>query len=587
MKTELSKLFQKSFQFKKLEKIERAVLNMTLTEKLVFLILASILMSSTLFMLWQVNKEFLVEVPHHGGELSEGIIGTPRFINPLLAYTDADRDISALVYSGLLKATPQGNLVPDLAEKYTVSKDGLKYTFTIRKDATFHDGYSVTADDVIFTLQKAIDPLLKSPKRPNWEGVTVAKKGTREVEFIIKNPYSPFLENTTLGILPKHIWGNIESDQFPFSQYNVEPTGSGPYIIKKLKRDARGLPVYYQLESFDEYTLGRPYIKDLYIKVYTNEENLLKAYSDGEIESLSNISPKEAVALKKNGARIEVSNLPRIFGIFFNQNKASVLSNKAVRLALDKGLNKENIVSKVLLGYGVAIDSPIHPGPISARNKTSTSSKNGVEEAKKILENDGWKMNPVTKIFEKKTKKSTEILKFSVSTANITELKLAALMVKEQWNEIGVDVEILVFEQGDLNQNIIAPRDYDALLFGEIVGRDMDFYPFWHSAGRNYPGLNIALYTNSKVDKLLEEVRGVLSKEDRIKKYLEFEKEIKKDLPAIFIYSPKFIYIIPDDISNIQLGQPTISAERFLNIHNWHIETEKIWKIFIPKKTRI
>lgn len=584
MKTDLLKLFKKGFTFSKLDKIEEAAKRMTLTEKLVFYGFATLLILSTIFMLWRVNNLLLVEVPKEGGELKEGIIGTPRFINPLLAFTDADRDLTTLVYSGLLKATSDGNYIPDLAETYSVSEDGLKYTFTIRKDAVFHDGKPVTADDVIFTIGKATDPLLKSSKRPSWEGVNVRKLSDKEIQFVIREPYAPFLENATLGILPKHIWEHVASDQFPFSEYNIKPVGSGPYEVTNLKRDSGGLPVYYQLEPFSDYTLGSPFIKDIYINIYTSEADLVKAYKDGKIHSLSGISPQYATVLKKDGAPIVNSYLPRVFGVFFNQNKASVLSNKAVRQALDIGLDKEKIVGTVLLGYGVAIDSPIPPellknGSISEKE----ANQDRIKAAKEILENDGWKLNSSTGIYEKKTKSQTEVLKFSISTSNAPELKQVAELVKEEWRKIGVDVEVLVFEQGDLNQNIITPRDYQALLFGEIVGRDLDFYPFWHSSGRNYPGLNIALYTNSKVDKLLEDARKIQGKGARVAKYEEFETEVKNDVPAVFIYSPEFIYIIPEKIKGVSLGQLTIPAERFLNIHDWYIETENVWRIFVPK----
>ncbi|MCH7975051.1 MAG: ABC transporter substrate-binding protein, partial [Bacteroidetes bacterium] len=116
------------------------------------------------------------------------------------------RDLTALVYSGLLKATPDGGLVPDLAKSYTISNDGLNYTFVLRDDITFHDGEPITIDDILFTIEKTQDPTLKSPKRANWDGVAVTKINGQKIQFILRQPYAPFLENTTLGILPRHLW---------------------------------------------------------------------------------------------------------------------------------------------------------------------------------------------------------------------------------------------------------------------------------------------------------------------------------------------------------------------------------------------
>ncbi|OHA93661.1 MAG: hypothetical protein A2W58_02350 [Candidatus Zambryskibacteria bacterium RIFCSPHIGHO2_02_38_10.5] len=146
---------------------------------------------------------------------------------------------------------------------------------------------------------------------------------------------------------------------------------------------------------------------------------------------------------------------------------------------------------------------------------------------------------------------------------------------------MGADVEVKIFEIGDLNQNIIRPRKYDALLFGEIVGRDLDLYPFWHSSQRVDPGLNIALYTNIKANKLLENIRKETD-ETLQKKYFDaFKKEIKNDVPAVFTYSPYFIYLIPKKIHNVTLGTLTTPSERFSNIFEWYIETNHVWKIFI------
>ena len=97
---------------------------------------------------WKLNQYALVEVPKKGGILTEGVIGTPRFINPVLATSDADRDLTALIYSGLMRISNDGSLEPDLAEKYTVSPDGRRYTFTLKKDSLWHDGKPVTAESV-------------------------------------------------------------------------------------------------------------------------------------------------------------------------------------------------------------------------------------------------------------------------------------------------------------------------------------------------------------------------------------------------------------------------------------------------------
>lgn len=579
---------KKGWHLPKSAAILKTIASFSITEKIIFYFFMTVFIVSSALLLWKVNQAFLVEFPAYGGQLKEGIIGSPRFINPILAMSDADRDMTSLIYSGLMKSNSEGNLVPDLAESYSVSKDGLVYKFKLKDNAYFHNGEKVTTDDVEFTVNKTQDSALKSPKRANWDGVAVRKLNDKEIEFVLKQPYSPFIENTTLGILPKQIWTNFDNDQFSFSLSNIEPVGSGPYKIRSLKKDSYGIPTYYTLVSFNKYVSGAPYIKKLLINFYQNEKSLIDAFKGRDIESMSAVSSQNAEILKnENGLRIIRSPLPRIFGVFFNQSQTPVLANKEVREALSKAIDKDRIVNEVLNGYGIEIDSPIPPDLMEIKNGAENEAINKkedqaskIEKALALLQDNGWKMNTEEKVLEKKMKNETQQLRFSISTSNTPELKKTAEIVEEEWEKLGAQVEVKIFEAGDLNQNVIRPRKYDALLFGEIVGRDLDLLAFWHSNQRKDPGLNISLYTNSKVDKLLEDARQIESKSERMEKYKQFEDEIAKDIPAVFLYSPDFIYIIPEKINGYSLGQVIVPADRFQNINEWFIDTEKVWRIF-------
>ena len=198
-----------------------------------------------------------------------------------------------------------------------------------------------------------------------------------------------------------------------------------------------------------------------------------------------------------------------------------------------------------------------------------------------MLAKAGWTLNPKTGILEKKSKGATLTLSFSISTGDAPELKAVGQILKEAWNQIGVKVDVLVFEMNDLNQNVIRPRAFDALLFGEVVGRDADVYPFWYSSERNDPGLNIAEYANSKVDKLLDTARQTKSDTTKKQSYVSFIQEIKKDGPAVFLYTPNYLYVVQKKVQNISNGELSVPQDRFLGINNWYIETNKVWKIFI------
>ena len=570
---------------KHLEKADNVVRSFSITEKVIFLVLLAIFTGSVLSLIGKVSDAFSVTVPHHGGELTEGIVGTPRFINPLLATSDADRDLVELVYSGLLKSEPDGSFTPDLAKSYQVSADGLSYTFELRDNITFHDGTPVTADDVKFTIEKAQDPALKSPRRVNWEGVTVEETNPRTIVFHLKQAYAPFINNLTLGILPEHIWKSLTVDQMPFSALNTNAIGSGPFIIDSVTKTSDGLPTQFTLVSNSHYALGEPYIKTLNIKLFGNEESMISALKAKTIESASNISPASAQSLvaENRNTNIVVSPLTRVFGIFFNQSQDEVLAHKEVRKALNLITDRNDIISSVLQGYGVPATGPL-------AESTSTSDDVSTSTAQSVLAKAGWKINPSTGIYELKGKTkgtASTTLALSISTANIPELILAAKEIEESWKNFGIQVDIRAFEPSDLNQSVIRPRKYDALLFGLVTGKNSDLYPFWHSSQRNDPGLNISLYTNQKADKLLEKMRVATSTDTETAEYNQFKTELDNDIPALFLWSPEFLYVIPDKLHGVNLGEITTSSDRFLGVEKWYVSTDRVWDIFVKDKTNI
>ncbi|HLP43758.1 MAG TPA: ABC transporter substrate-binding protein, partial [Candidatus Nanoarchaeia archaeon] len=526
-----------------------------------------------------LNSQFLVAVPDRGGEITEGVVGIPRFVNPVLAVSDADKDLVSLVFSGLLKATPDGKLVPDLASEFSISPDGRTYTFTLRDDIVFHDNTPITTDDVEFTIEKIQDSTIKSPKRPIWDGVIVQKVDEKTITFSLKQPYAPFIDNFTIGIIPKHIWNDVPTDQFSFSELNINAVGNGPYYIKKVRRNSYGLSNFYTLQSFRSHALGEPFVKYINLSFYQNNEELITAFKNGDIDTLSGISPAELQTLDTSNSVVVTAALPRVFGVFFNQNQESAFLNKEVRVALDTAIDKDAIIADVLKGYADKIDSPV-PFSKAAEPATTTSQKSRTDQAISILTKAGWTINSQTGVMEKKVGTNTVALTFSLATSDAPELKQIAEEIKEDWEEIGVSVDVRVFEIGDLNQNVIRPRKFEALLFGEVVGREFDLYPFWHSSQRNDPGLNIALYANISADKILEEIRSTQDQDTRRAKVDEFEALFKADMPASFIYSPHFIYLVPKKLMNVSLGQLIGPSERFNNVQEWYIETNKVWKIF-------
>jgi peptide/nickel transport system substrate-binding protein len=593
-----SPLPKKEFRIKHGYKILALFKAFSATEKVVFFCFVVIALITALILAYKASQYFLVTIPVAGGSLTEGEVGVPRTVNPIVAFTDADKDVTALVYSGLMRRDALGNLVPNLAASYSISQDGLTYDFILKKNIYFDDGKPITADDVVFTINKTQDAAIKSPERADWADVTVKKKSDTEVQFILKQPYTPFLDNAILGILPKHIWENISDDQFIFSNYNVQPVGDGPYRVLNITKDANGVPQSYTLVPSSHYSGTKPYISKIVLDFYPDESHAFSALEAREIDSLVGLDPNDAAALASTSASVHILTqaVPRLFGIFFNQNQNPVFADKAVRQALSLAVDRQAIVKSVLNGYGIPIDSPVPQGILAIYSSTLStpdrgrghafdsglSTSSNITLATSTLEKDGWKLG-TDGIYVKTVNKKVQTLAFSITTANSSDLVVAANMIAAEWRSIGAKVTVKVLEYSDL-QNVISARSYDSLLFGQYVGTGFDLYAFWHSSQRNAPGLNISEYVNSSADKALSDARASTSSIAQMADLSTFQTIFSQDVPAVFLYSPDLIYVIGDKLNGVNIGSVRTPSDRWNGVSSWYIDTDRVWSVFTKIK---
>jgi len=370
-------------------------------EKVIFFSLLFLFFSS--FLILAINFYFKnTEIkPAEGGIYIEGAVGFPRWINPLYAPSnDVDRDLTELIFSGLLKYDLNGKIVLDLARDYKILENGKIYEFYLKENLFWSDGKPLTADDVIFTIKSIQDPNAKSPLRGSWVGVKVEKISDLEIRFELKNESSVFLENCTLKIIPKHIWENISPQNFPLALYNnLKPVGSGLYQLKNLFQDKEGKINSLTLVRNPYYFGKSPYLNEISFRFFEKEEELIKNYRQGEIKGFTLTSLTNFT----DSANLYSLILPRYFAIFFNSGNSKVLSEKEVREALNYGTNKEEIINNILEGRGKIVDSPLLPD-IYGFNPPSKVYEYNLEKANDILEKAGFLKNE-TGIREKIVKK--------------------------------------------------------------------------------------------------------------------------------------------------------------------------------------
>ena len=554
-----------------LENVRESVRAFSNGDRILFYLLAALVGIASLSVLYALEQSLLVEVPAYGGTLAEGVVGSPRFINPLLAMSDADRDLSALTYAGLMGISGTGDLVSILAESYDLSSDGKTYTFILNKNAKFSDGTPVTADDIVFTIQKAQSPALKSPKYADWVGVGVAAVDQRTVRFTLSKPYAPFLGLMTLGILPSRLWKNISDEEFPFSMLESNPVGAGPFKVTDVSRGVSGLIESVSLSENSYFVLGRPYLDGIRFNFYPRAEDLASAIKSGNVESAYDVGVTGALT----------APYARVFGVFWNPSEKHIYARAEVRKALSLALDRQSIVDNVLGGYATPIIGPVPPGG-SVRQVPVPRFENPTAEAASVLRAAGWTYDGSARVWENIAAKQT-LDGITLRTSNVPELKGVASAVKADWENLGIPVDIELYEPGDLSQNVIRPRKYEALLYGMVIGRDQDLYAFWDSQERNDPGLNIALYANKTIDALIENARGSTDVKTRAANLQKIEDIISADYPAAFIYSPNFTYAIPDNLRGVKLPQIIIPAERFITVASWYRFTDTVWPIFANK----
>ena len=524
-------------------------------------------------------------IPTSGGEYREGVVGSPRAPNPILAgNNDIDQDIVHLTYGGLYRRDAQGELVLDLAENAEVSSDGLTYTFKLKNDVSFHDGVPLTAEDVAFTIQAIQNPAWKSPLAPGLKGVNARALDSQTVELSLKQPFSYLPSLLTFGILPKHIWAKIDPASKAVNDFNLKPIGSGPFRFEKFTHDSQGNILTYTLRRAKN---SPAQLERITFKFYDDYDTAVDKLTSNSVDGLNFVPPGKLASVKAiTGITIRTPALEQYTAIFLNPRSDSSLSDPAVRQALSFAVDRKKIVEEALVGLGRLRDGPLSSDALGTPDIIHYSYDPA--KAAALLERDGYALAPNTKFRTKtvttpaKSKKdkpttTTTELNISLVTIDTDENRRTAEIIKDDWAAIGVKTDIILSSAQDIQKNVIKPRAYDALIFGEILGPDSDPYPFWHSSQID-GGLNLSAYSNRRVDELLEKARLVTSATERAPLLAEFERIITKEEPTIFLYEPDYLYPQSDKIKDFAVASVASPADRFANVTDWYKKFKLIFK---------
>lgn len=560
---------------------------------------------SLLFLLGRFYIVNLQAVPVKGGEYSEALIGSPKRINPLYSNLNSvDRDLGRLVYSSILKTDAEGNLANDLAESLEIGSDNKSYIFKIRTDAKWHNGSKLTVDDILFTFRTIKNAEYKSPLRSSFAGVEAEKIGEETIKFTLAESYAPFLGLLTFGIMPENLWDQVSPQGALLNELNLKPIGSGPFKFKSLSKDKNGRLISYALSASEDYYGARPNVSILNFKFFQNYDEAVQAMNDNAVSGLGYLSKKSDIALSaKNSYYFYKLNYPELTAIFFNQKNNQALADVKVRQALALALDKNEIIKSLFDDNAKSVDGPILPDNF-AYNQNIKIYRFNKAEAEKLLDEAGWKITDVSdtdiktinETVDKEKLKDADkarlaigagrwraskdqFLAIKLATVENNEYQQVVEQIKKYWEDLNIKVEIDITPANQMQAKIIKPRNFEALFYAQITGNDPDVYAFWHSSQAGELGANIADYSNKEADQLLEDGRVTLNQDERAEKYRRFQEIITNNLPAIFMYSPSYIYAQNKNIKGFNIKKIQSPDDRFSNIADWYIKTKKriVW----------
>ncbi len=494
-----------------------------------------------------------VFVPVEGGSYHEGFVGQPIALNPILSNNPIDQEISSLLFTRL----------ENLMSGYEVSDDGREYTLKLKENLRWSDNEPLTSDDVLFTIKTIQNPDAYSPLAKSWQGIAVERVSQLQVKLTLLSPYVFFADNIAhLPVVPKHIYGTIPVQNFRLSGYNLEPVGSGPYRFEKFTKRKDGFITQYQFVANDNFVGTRPYIRDFYFDFFQNTDDLKRALAKRDINAFGTAAPLSADTLDMKGLVVQKIPMPNYYAIFFNQNSNPLLRDDSIREALVAAIDQNAITKDVLQGNAIPVF-----GPHLVFERDSITSGDATFDPDRARE----------LISAFKTKNKNERIEIALSVPDASFLKDVAEYVKTAWMNAGIDeVTIRVFNPSDPTDATIKSRDYEMILFGNVLENPEDLFPFWHSSQRAYPGFNLALYSNQKVDTAIEAARqsGVASR--RSAQVTQETSLIMADAPALFLFSLPYTYVHTPSLKGFSpktLGTP---ADRFNMVDGWYVAEVRI-----------
>lgn len=509
-----------------------------------------------------------------GGVYVEGVIGNISTLNPLLAASEPEQAVSRLLFSSLYNYDVTGALHTDLAESMTV-KDDKVYTIKLR-NAAWHDGKKLTAEDVVYTINLIKNPQVRSPLRVNWLDISARAIDDSTVEFMLPAVYAGFSHALTFPVIPKHILQTVSPSSMREADFSSNPVGSGPFAVKRVQTsESTSSTDVVRMEPNTKYYGAVSTLSRLELRAYGNESLLVKAVNSGEVSAASGLSLSAADNIKSKQYSTKHWLLNKGVYLLMN-NRSQTLQDARVRQALRYATDTSSI--RATVGDNVArLDTPILQSQIA--QKLPAAPDYNLDKAKALLKEAGWTYNQG----QWKGKDGRPLAVAVTTSSGRDEYKKIVDALKQQWSKLGVDVQLREIDTSSTTtsfvQSVLQPRDYDALLYELELGADPDVFAYWHSSQASASGYNFANYSNRTVDNDLVGGRSRTNSALRAAKYIQFVNQWLNDAPAIGLYQSVGSYVLNNGASIVEpRGSLNTMNDRYADVTTWSTGKASVYK---------
>ncbi len=494
----------------------------------------------------------------------EGVVSSPSSITPLTARTQADRDLSRLVFSGLVARGSAATYVPDLATSWTVDPAGKTWTFNLRPTAEWQDGQPLTADDVVFTVGLLKDPAYRGPLANSWREVSVTRIDAHTVQFSLATPIAGFLEDALVGILPQHLLAATSVTDLADSAFANEPIGSGPFrLVHWDATSAELIPASTAVQ--------RAELPGIELRFFSDPGTLADAYQSGSLDAAVGLAPATAIAFSKAaGSRLLSYPTTTFASVAINVRAGHPeLAPAAVRKALLEALNRPAMLTSVLAGAGTQADSPVPPSSWAFDPKASAPVASNPTAAAAALKAAGWtKATAGWQAPKAKVPFAFDLL--SPDQASNPIAWGAAELVASQWRAFGLKVTHVSLAPADLVARLGA-GNFVAALVEVNIGLDPDLYPLFASSQAITAGANITGIQDSTLNGLLVAARAPGTQAARTAAYSR--------LQAALVANPVMLPLFFQDdlvVADSRLVGPSIQGLADLSDRYWDVLT---WRL--------